>query len=130
MPQFSVIPERAKILERVPDYEVRSKALNKTIRILYGDTVIAMSNDSLLVSETRHDDVVYLPREALKMEFFSATDHSTYCPFKGHANYWSLSLDGKIEDNIVWSYESPYPEVAQLKDYVSFYTNRTTMELA
>lgn len=129
MPQFSAIPERAKILERIPDYEVRSRALNQTTRILSGATVIAESKHGLLVSETSHDDVVYLPRESLKMDFFSATDHSTYCPFKGHANYWSLTLEGETEDNIVWSYESPYPEVAQLKDYVSFYTNRTTMEL-
>ena len=82
------------------------------------------------MKETKHKDVVYLPRSGLHMEYFTSTDHSTYCPFKGHANYWTINVDGHQDDNIVWSYEDPYPEVAELKDYVSFYTDRTSMELS
>ncbi len=128
MPQFSMIPERAKILEKIPDYEVSSSPLGRKVSILFNGQVIAETNDALLVKETRHNDVVYLPRAALKSEFFSSTDHSTYCPFKGHANYWSVAVAGDTSENVVWSYEDPYPEVSELKDYISFYTDRTTME--
>ena len=60
---------------------------------------------------------------------FEATEHSTYCPFKGHANYWSLQTKGATEDNLVWGYADPYPEVAGLKGYVAFYADRTTLTL-
>jgi uncharacterized protein (DUF427 family) len=127
MPQFSIIPERARILERIPDYSVTAAPLGKTATIQFQGVTVAASDEALLVKETRHDDVVYLPRSALRLEHFTASDHSTYCPFKGHANYWHLSVGGHMAENVVWSYESPYPEVSDLKDYVAFYKDRTEL---
>lgn len=129
MAQFSMIPERAKILARIPDYAVTSSPLGKPVKIVFANQVVAASDAALLVKETKHADVVYLPRAALNQTYFTPTDHHTYCPFKGHANYWSVRVADQQSDNIVWSYEDPYPEVAELKDYVSFYTDRTTMML-
>ena len=127
MPQFPMIPERKKALEKFPDYAVTSKPLGQLAKIIFNGEVVAESSEALLVSETRHADVVYLPRSALKQSFFTATDHSTYCPFKGHANYWSANVGGETSENIVWSYEDPYPEVAELENYLSFYTDRVNV---
>ncbi len=114
---------RRKILERIPDYAVDISAADQTITVTYKDTVIAKSDAALLIEETKHDGVFYLPREDVDMSLLEATDLSTYCPFKGHASYWSLKGDSDLE-NFVWSYEDPYPEVEGLKDYMSFYTNK------
>lgn len=130
MAQFSMIPERKKILEAIPDYAVTiSPALGKVTVKAHGRT-IAESAQALLVEETRHADVYYLPREDVDFSLLSRTDHSTYCPFKGHASYWTLEVDGAEEANVVWSYEDPYPEVMDLKDYVSFYANRVDVSEA
>lgn len=129
MPQFSMIPERAKILDRIPDYEVLIQPLEKTATVQYQGKTIAQSDAALLVKETRHNDVVYLPVSSMIDGLFEATEHSTYCPFKGHANYWSLAIDGATEDNLVWGYADPYPEVAGLKGYVAFYADRSTLTL-
>ena len=130
MAQFKVIPSREKILARIPDYAVEMVPTGQTVTITYKGTVIAESNAALWVKETKHADVIYLPRSAMREEFFTATDHSTYCPFKGHANYWQLNVAGEIQENIVWSYESPYEEVLELKDFISFYTDRTAMTIS
>lgn len=130
MAQFKVIASRQKILEKLPDYEVLIEPLNQNVEVLYDGSVIAQSNDALLVKETRHADVVYLPPESLVEELFTATDHSTYCPFKGHASYWQLTVNDKVEDNVVWAYPTPYEEVLPLKDYVSFYTDRVELRLS
>ena len=120
MPQFPVTESRRKVLERIPEYAVAISPTLMTVKVKYGDSVIAKSDSALLIQETRHDDAYYLPRSDVDMSAFIATELSTYCPFKGHANYWSLpSLE-----NFVWSYEDPYPEVVELKDYVSFYTTK------
>ncbi len=134
MPQFPVTPAREKILSRIPDYCVElHPAINK-ITVTCSGSVIAESTDALIVRETKHKDVYYLPREDVNMSMFTATDLSTYCPFKGHASYWNLAVKtaeiNKTEDNIVWSYESPYPEVAGLMNYMSFYTDRTEIQLS
>lgn len=129
MPQFSVTPGREKVLARIPDYAVEIEAANYKVTVSYQGITIAESTRALRVKESKHAEVYYLPRSDVNMSLFTPTDLSTYCPFKGHASYWSLNLDNlPAEDNIVWSYESPYPEVKDLKDTMSFYTDRTSVQ--
>lgn len=130
MGQFSMIPERERILAKIPDYAVTILPAGCRVTVRCHGETIAESDLALLVRETRHADVYYLPREDVDMALFTRTDHTTYCPFKGHAAYWTLQLAGAEEANIVWSYEDPYPEVRQLKDYLSFYPDRTEITTA
>jgi uncharacterized protein (DUF427 family) len=124
MPQFPMTESRRKALERIPDYAVAISPALMTVTVKQGDSIIAKSDNAFLIQETRHDDVYYLPRSDVDMNAFEATELSTYCPFKGHANYWSLP----DLENFAWSYEGPYPEVAELKDYVSFYTSKVEVK--
>jgi uncharacterized protein (DUF427 family) len=59
------------------------------------------------------------------MERLERTSHSTHCPFKGDASYFSLKGG---PDNAVWSYETPFDEMAVIKEYVAFYPNKVTIE--
>src|ERR1039458_4321070 len=43
---------------------------------------------------------------------------------KGDANYFSISADGRTADNAVWSYEQPFPAMAEIAGYLAFYPNR------
>jgi len=123
MAQFPMTNDRKSVLERIPDYAVAISPVDNRLTIRHQDTVIAESSDALLIQESRHGDVYYLPRSDVNMELLQATDLSTYCPFKGHASYWSLEGVEDLE-NFVWSYEDPFAEVSALKDYMSFYTNK------
>lgn len=125
MGQFPVTPERERILAKIPDYAVAISPAGRHVTVRYRGETVAESDNALLVQETRHQDVFYLPREDVDMAQFTPTDHSTFCPFKGHASYWTLKTGAGEEANVVWSYEDPYPEVVGLKDYMSFYTDRT-----
>jgi hypothetical protein len=51
-------------------------------------------------------------------------DYATYCPYKGDCNYYSVPAGGKKSVNAVWTYENPYPAVAQIKGHVAFYPDR------
>ena len=127
MAQFPVTPSRKEVLERVPDYAVGiSPAVGKVTVTCKGE-VVAESEAALLIEETRHAPVFYLPRADVRMGLLERSDHSTYCPFKGHASYWSLEVNQQVEENLVWSYEEPYPEVAGLKDHMAFYSDRATV---
>lgn len=129
MPQFPVTEARRRILAKIPNYEVRITPSDKQVTVTHGDKIIASSHSALMIEETRHDPVYYLPRAEVEMDHLEQTEHSTYCPFKGHAFYWRYNGDVEL-DNFVWSYESPYPEVAALKDYFSFYTDKVNVLIA
>ncbi len=128
MSQFPMTDSRRAILERLPDYAVKIEPAKAQVTVRYGDLVIADSSSALLIQETRHDDVYYLLPEDVDMFLLESTDLSTYCPFKGHASYWSLTGHDELE-NFVWSYRDPFPEVAELKDRLSFYTDKVNVEI-
>ena len=123
MPQFPMTDSRRGALERFPDYAVAISPYEGTVTVKSGGTVIAKTKAALLIQETRHDDVYYLPREDVDLDLLTATDQSTYCPFKGHASYWSYTDDSNFE-NFVWSYAEPYEQVKRLAGYMSFYTHK------
>jgi len=52
------------------------------------------------------------------------TDHATYCPYKGECSYYSIPAGGRKSVNAVWSYEDPFPAVAQIEGHVAFYPDR------
>jgi uncharacterized protein (DUF427 family) len=130
MPQFAVTKTREKILSRIPDYAVEITSVNREVTVSFRGVIVARSARPLLVKETKHADVYYLPRGDVDMSLFTATDLSTYCPFKGYASYWMLDAGGASEDNVVWSYEDPCAEVMALKDAMSFYTDRADLTIS
>jgi uncharacterized protein (DUF427 family) len=52
------------------------------------------------------------------------TDNATYCPYKGDAAYYSITVGGERAANAVWTYEAPYDAVATIKDHLAFYPDR------
>lgn len=117
-------PSRESAYSKVPGYRVDLVPNPARIRVRFAGETIADSARSLIVQETRHDPVLYLPREDLRMEHFHPTQTTTFCPFKGDANYFSLVVGDARSEDAVWSYEDPFPEVVGLKDYVAFYRDR------
>ncbi len=93
------------------------------VQVRWRGQVIADSTQALQLNEARHEPVFYIPRSDAKMEMFARTTHSTHCPHKGDASYFSLvGSDGVGAENVVWSYETPIAKSEPIKDYLAFYT--------
>jgi uncharacterized protein (DUF427 family) len=103
-----------------PDYEITFEPSPKRVRVAVGDAVIADTVRARLLRESGHMPVYYFSREDVRMDLLSRTDHSTHCPFKGEASYWSIRVAGQTRENVVWSYERPYDEMAPIADYLAF----------
>jgi uncharacterized protein (DUF427 family) len=86
--------------------------------------VIADTTDSLALHEASYPVVQYIPRKDVDMSLLQRTDHATYCPYKGECAYFSIPLGGARSTNAVWTYEAPYPAVAEIKDHLAFYPDR------
>ncbi len=110
---------------RNPDHHVWVEPSPKWVRVLAGGETVADTKRALLLRETGHTPVYYLPIDDVRMEFFERTDHATHCSYKGDAIYWTLSVGEKVEQNAAWSYPVPLEaEAPDLSGYVAFYWNK------
>ena len=57
-----------------------------------------------------------------RMDLLTATDHTSYCPFKGTARYWSIGAGARRAENAVWAYDEPYDEALPLRGHAEFYS--------
>ena len=58
------------------------------------------------------------------MTALARSDHTTSCPYKGEASYFSIPIGRERSTNAVWTYETPFPAMAPIRDYVAFYPDR------
>lgn len=115
---------RSDAYDKHPEHTVVVEPHPARIRVAFAGETIADSRRALRVREASYPPVVYLPRADVKAECIEKTDHSTYCPFKGHASYYSIRVGDRVAENAIWSYEDPYDQVAELKDCAAFYLDR------
>ncbi len=91
------------------------------VQVKFNGEVIADSRDAIALKEGDYPVVYYVPRKDVKMERLSRTEHTTFCPHKGHASYYSLAGG---PENAVWSYEAPYEDANRIKELLAFYPNK------
>lgn len=107
-----------------PDHPITVEPTSDRITATVAGLTVADSRSTLALSEAGHPVVYYFPRGDVDMSLLQATDHASYCPYKGDASYFSIhTQDGRLE-NAVWTYEQPYDAVAEIKGYVAFYADR------
>ena len=107
-----------------PEHRVELERRGGRVTVRFAGAVVADSRDAVTVLETGHSSVHYLPRSDVRTDLLQRTARSTYCPFKGAASYWTLTVDGRVAENAVWSYETPYDECRELRDRMAFYASR------
>ena len=79
--------------------------------------------EGMRLGEGDYPPVYYLPRKDVKMERLIRTSHTTHCPHKGDATYYSL-CNGRTARNAVWSYEQPLAQVVAIKEHLAFYPDK------
>ena len=107
-----------------PDHAITIEASAAHVVVSVAGRTVADTREALTLREAAYPDVFYVPRKDVDMSLLERTDHSTYCPYKGDCSYYSMPVGGERSINAVWSYEAPYPAVAEIKDYVAFYPDR------
>ncbi|WP_283612541.1 DUF427 domain-containing protein [Mycolicibacterium poriferae] len=104
-----------------PDYRIDIRVCAMTGQAWVGDVLVAESDHCLVVTETDHVDRLYFPESGVRWEYFADSDHTTVCPFKGVATYWSLRDTDAAGRDVMWAYRDPLTEVADLRGHVCFY---------
>jgi uncharacterized protein (DUF427 family) len=77
---------------------------------------IAESKDTVVVEGNQ-----YFPADSVKKEFLKPSRHTSECPWKGTAHYYTLEVEGMKNENAAWYYPKPKPAASQIKDHVAFW---------
>jgi uncharacterized protein (DUF427 family) len=107
-----------------PDHPISIEANPSRVVVKAGGNVIADTRAALTLREASYPAVQYIPRRDVDMAALTPSEHTTYCPYKGDASYFSIPAGGNRSLNAVWTYETPFEATAQIKDYVAFYPDR------
>lgn len=110
-----------------PDHPITIAAAPRRWRARFQGHVIADSAGALVLREANYPPVVYFPREDVSMDYLSRTTHATHCPYKGDASYYTILMDGHFAENGVWTYETPYPAMSAIANYLAFYPNQVEL---
>jgi uncharacterized protein (DUF427 family) len=107
-----------------PDHPITITPNPHRITVTLGGKIVADTSRALTLQEAAYPAVQYIPRADVDMALLTATDHTTYCPYKGDCSYFSIPSGGERSVNAVWSYETPYDAVAGIKGHLAFYPSR------
>ena len=111
-----------------PDHPIAVTKNPRRVTVSVNGKMIASTRDALALKEASYPAVQYIPRGDANMAMLARTDHSTYCPYKGNASYFSIPLAGEGGVNAVWSYEHPHDAMAAIRDHLAFYPDRVEIE--
>ena len=83
--------------------------------------------NGVVIAQAADDEVeivennVYFPPFSVKRKYLQPSAHTSRCPWKGLASYYSLNVNGKVNENAAWYYPEPSEKAAQIKDHVAFW---------
>jgi uncharacterized protein (DUF427 family) len=107
-----------------PTHPIAIDANPSRVVVTAGGRIIADTRDALTLREASYPAVQYIPRRDVDMAALRRSEQTTYCPYKGDASYYSIPAGGDRSLNAVWTYETPFEAMAQIRDYLAFYPDR------
>jgi uncharacterized protein (DUF427 family) len=90
------------------------------MRATWNGAVLAESNETVEVEGNQ-----YFPRESLNEEFFEESTHTSVCPWKGTANYFTLRVEGEENPDAAWYYAEPKDAAKEISGHVAFWKGVT-----
>jgi uncharacterized protein (DUF427 family) len=104
---------------RDPHKRVDVVASSRHVEVAVDGVLLAESHRPLVLFETAAPVRFYLPLEDVLVELVRSETHSV-CPYKGVATWWSAQLDGRLVEDVAWSYETPIPENPRIRGLICF----------
>ena len=114
-------PQTANYRIDGPAHKLLMHEFPRRVRATFAGEAVLDTVRGMLVHETGLLPQLYAPRDDIRADLIRPTDHHTYCPFKGTASYWSVTVGDQVAENAIWAYPEPNPESHWLEGYAGFY---------
>ena len=93
----------------------------REVIIRWGEIEVARTRRAITVLETSHPPSFYLPWADVAQHLLQRQPGSSFCEWKGPAQYWSLAHGNDRLDGVAWSYPRPLAGAEALAECVAFY---------
>lgn len=110
--------------EPTAEHPITVTPTGRHVVVSVGGEVVAETDDALTLQESTYAAVQYVPLSDVVASALVSSDTTTYCPYKGEASYYHVAAAGSTVTDAVWTYEQPYPAVADIAGHVAFYPDR------
>jgi len=107
-----------------PDHPITITPSRDHVRVMLNGHAVADTKRALVLQEAAYKPVFYIPRTDAQMALMEKTAHSTHCPYKGDASYYTIEAGDRVAENAIWSYETPYPAMQEIAGHLAFYPDR------
>ena len=91
------------------------------IVIEHRGVIVADTRSAVRTLETSHPPSYYIPRSDIAPDVLRRAAGSSFCEWKGAAAYWDVVIGAIVLPRVGWSYATPTPPFAALRDHVAFY---------
>lgn len=102
---------------------IETERVNKRVQVYIRGCAIADTNNAIIVKETGYLPIIYIPKNDLcEIDLIKSSDFN--CPFKGHAEIYTIR-HGQIDiEQGAWSYDEPNSVWMDLKGRVAFFPEK------
>jgi len=121
--------ERA-VLQPTAQHPITITPTGRHVTVRVNGEVVAETDAALTLQESTYPAVQYVPLTDVVDSALSRSDNTTYCPYKGEANYYHVTAAGDTVDDVIWTYEQPYPAVGEIAGHVAFYSDKADVVVA
>ena len=112
------------VLEPTAEHPITVTPTGRHVVVRVGGDVVAETDAALTLQESTYPAVQYVPLADVASSVLVSSDTTTYCPYKGEASYYGVTAAGDTVDDVVWTYDQPYPAVAEIAGHVAFYADK------
>jgi uncharacterized protein (DUF427 family) len=118
------------VLEPTIDHPITIAPTGARVVVRVNGEVVADTHAAQQLQESTYPAVQYIPFNDVVQALLTRTDTSTYCPYKGDASYYSVTTSaGDTVEDVIWTYEQPYPAVAAIAGHVAFYPDKADISV-
>lgn len=107
-----------------PEHSIEITRHSGRVRATFGGATIADTGSALVLLEAGYAPVFYVPLSDFSQALLEPSAHTTYCPFKGTAGYYTIVVGDQRSENALWFYSEPYREVGEIVGHAALYTDR------
>lgn len=112
------------VLQPTAEHPITVTPTGSHVTVRVNGEVVAETDAALTLQESTYPAVQYVPLADVVGTVLLRSDNTTYCPYKGEANYYDVAVGGATVADAIWTYEQPYPAVGAIAGHVAFYPDK------
>lgn len=109
-------------------HDISLQRLEERVQVIIQGETVADTMSAVCVRETGYHPVVYVPKNDIReIDLIKCGDYD--CPYKGHAELYTIRHGARDIESAAWSYDEPLPLYPELRGRVAFYPEKAEIKI-